>query len=217
MKTQQPHVIWRLLGHCCMILLFTWKAHGQSDESKEKVANPVKVQFHVATDAQMMIESKEAIEARINQTNKIYEPTRLRFELGEILPLPEGILELVTRENRNALAEKVPAPAGVIQVFIVRTAHDVDRINVWITGVHWSYAGRQKSHATRRFIILSSSHSDFDTLAHELGHWFGLVHEKDLMNLMNGTGGRSHTLLTKVQIERLHSHHLAALKRNEIR
>lgn len=62
-----------------------------------------------------MIESKEAIEARINQTNKIYEPTRLRFELGEILPLPEGILELVTRENRNALAEKVPAPAGVIK------------------------------------------------------------------------------------------------------
>ena len=104
----------------------------------------------------------------------------------------------------------------MIQVFLVRSARDVDKLDGWIAGVHWRYSGKRKVHATRRLIILSAVHSNNETLAHELGHWFGLNHVKDKNNLMCGTGARSHTALSEEQVKILHKNRDAALKRKEI-
>lgn len=176
----------------------------------------IKLQFHVAVKDQAMIEDKAALQERVAHANRIYQKTRLCFEVGEVLPLPGGIQDLVSRDDRNLLAEKVPPPDKVIQVFVVHSARDVDKLDGWIAGVHWRYGGKQKAHAKRRFIILSSIHSSGETLAHELGHWFGLNHVKDVNNLMCGTSARTDTLLDKEQIEVLHANRKAALKKQEI-
>ena len=176
----------------------------------------IKLQFHVTVKDQALMEGKEALLERVTLANTIYRDTRLRFELGEVLPLPAEIQDLVSREDRNSLAEKVPSPDRVIQIFLVPSARDVDKLDAWIAGVHWRYGGKQKAQAKRRFIILSSMHSDGETLAHELGHWFGLQHHKETSNLMCGLGSRSDTLLNKEQIKVLHTNREAALGRKEI-
>lgn len=212
---------YRLFISVAFLLLFAaGLVQGQTGNKPPKVIaaqKSVKVQFHVAMMDEAMIEDREALQERIAMANEIYKGTRLHFELGEVLPLPEGVFDLVSRADRNGLAEKVPAPDKVIQVFVVHSARDVDKINGWIAGVHWRYAGGQKAQNKRRFIILSSIHSDRETLAHELGHWFGLSHEKDITNLMNGSGSRSDTLLTKTQIEIVNDNWNAAIKRKEVK
>lgn len=176
----------------------------------------IKLQFYVAVKDKAMLEDRASLAGRVALANEIYAKTRLRFEMGDVLPLPAEIQGLITRDDRNALAEKVPPPDRMIQVFLVHSARDVDKPDGWIAGVHWRHSGRQKAGAGRRFIILSAMHSNRDTLAHELGHWFGLKHEKDVNNLMCGTGFRSGVLLDKQQMRILHSHLEAALARREI-
>lgn len=176
----------------------------------------IKLQFCVAMKDQAMIADKTALLERISIANKIYKNTQIRFEIGDIIALPEDVQNLVTRDDRNSLAEKTLPPNKMIQIFIVHSARDVDKHDAWIAGVHWRYGGAKKAHAKRRFIILSSLHSNNDTLAHELGHWFGLNHVKDENNLMCGTGSRSDTILNEDQFKILHKNLEAALTRKEV-
>lgn len=183
------------------------------DKAPQKV---IKLQFYVAVKDQAMLEDRAALIERVTVANGVYAKTRLCFEVGEVLPLPAEFQGLVTRDDRNALAEKAPPSDKMIQIFLVHSARDVDKLDGWIAGVHWRYSGKQKAQAGRRFIILSAMHSNGETLAHELGHWFGLKHEKDEKNLMCGSGSRSGVVLSEQQIGTLHSHLEAAMARREI-
>lgn len=176
----------------------------------------IQLEFYVAVKDEVMLESREALLGRVAVANGIYGKTRLCFAVGGVLPLPAEFQDLVTREDRNSLAEKVSPPDRMIQIFLVHSARDVDKLDGWIAGVHWRYGGEQKAQARRRFIILSAIHSDGETLAHELGHWFGLNHEKNESNLMCGSGARLDTVLNKQQVRTLHGHLEAALARREI-
>ncbi len=202
-----------------ILLTVVETARGQAviDLAEAKVPQEViKLQFHVALKDETMIEGKEALLERVALANKIYGNTRLCFEIGEVLPLPTEMLDLISRNDRNSLAENVPSPGKMIQVFLVRSARDVDKPDGWIAGVHWQYGGKQKMQEKRRFIILSSMHSNGETLAHELGHWFGLQHQKEVSNLMCGSGFRTGILLSKEQIKILHANREGALERKEI-
>lgn len=215
-----PYVTFPLSVICFIMLIMAGvAAKGQTVPGAPKnkaTQDVIKLQFHVAVKDRAMLEDRAALIERVTLANGIYGNTRLCFEVDEVLPLPADFQELVTRGDRNSLAEKVSAPDRAIQIFLIPSARDVDKPDGWIAGVHWRYSGRQKAQAGRRFIILSANHSNGETLAHELGHWFGLKHEKDEGNLMCGTGSRSGTLLTKQQIEIMHSHLRAALARKEI-
>jgi hypothetical protein len=75
---------------------------------------------------------------------------------------------------------------------VVDRAADKDKEGDWIGGVHWRYGGKARALRGRRYVILSRQHARDDTLAHELGHFFGLPHSDVDGNLMTpgrGDGG----------------------------
>ena len=87
--------------------------------------------------------------------------------------LPSAI---ATVADRDALAPLAPND-GTVHVFVVATLADKDKDGGVIGGVTWP-------HAKRRYIIVSHDDAREDTLAHELGHFFGLSHTTDAHDLM---------------------------------
>ena len=99
-------------------------------------------------------------------------------------PAP-GPATVATVEDRDALAAAV-TDDRTVHVFVVRRVADKDRAGAVIGGVTWQ-------HAHRRYIIVSRDDARDDTLAHELGHFFGLGHTRAADNLMTplrDPGGR---------------------------
>lgn len=68
-----------------------------------------------------------------------------------------------------------------IPVFIVRSLRDSEEVGVYRGGVTWD----SRTTPSRRFVIVST-HSSLSTLAHELGHFFGIQpHSPVKNNLMS--------------------------------
>lgn len=85
--------------------------------------------------------------------------------------------------GRHGLAE-IARPDRTVHVFVVQKLADKDIEGAWLNGVHWRYHGGKPRLRGRRYIILSAESRYVDTLAHELGHFFGLSHQTDPGNLM---------------------------------
>ena len=82
---------------------------------------------------------------------------------------------IATTDDRDALAP-LAADDGTVHVFVVATLADKDK-DGRIGGVTWM-------HGRHRYIIVSHDDGKPDTLAHELGHFFGLSHTTDPHDLM---------------------------------
>jgi hypothetical protein len=126
-----------------------------------------------------------------------------------------GICEVLTRADRDALAEHVVAERGggkdregdrAVTVLVLPRVRDLDVLTYDLMGVHWRGGGR-------RWIFLTAR-AQPPVLAHELCHYFGLPHDPAGGNLM--TPGPSSPLwksahpprpfapvLTPGQVERL--------------
>ena len=64
---------------------------------------------------------------------------------------------------------------------MVRQLDDVDIIGNLLYGVHW----RKRGDRSQRWIILSARDESGATLAHEMGHFFGLPHSTYDVSIMN--------------------------------
>lgn len=100
--------------------------------------------------------------------------------------------DIVTVKDRNALAVDA-ADDGDVHVFVVARLADKDLEGNWLNGVHWRYGGKRRGLRGRRYVILSRETRWSSTLAHELGHFFGLGHTDNEDGLMTtgparGTG-----------------------------
>jgi len=141
-------------------------------------AHCIGIALHVAGDASAVV-TPDWVAAQLAGANRHFAPLELGFQLASVDALPAAALHVATRAERSALA--VGRVRGrVIDVFVVGQLDDIDRERNTIRGVTW------RTRDGRKFVILSADALE-RTLAHELGHVFGLPHSTYAISIMNKT------------------------------
>lgn len=138
------------------------------------------IQLYVAGNANGLVAGPEWIATQLASANRHFAPLDVGFQLAGVESLPESAMHLETRADRNALAFG-RLGGRVIHVFIVGQLDDVDVEGRVAYGVAW-----RLPKDTRKFLIVSAQALE-RTLAHELGHFFGLPHSTYAVSIMNKT------------------------------
>lgn len=144
----------------------------------ETVAHCYALHLHVAVENDALVTSPAFIASQVALANKHFAAVDVAFEVAGVSQ--HAAPSILTRADRNKLARKRKG-SPVIDVFIVAQLGDVDISGAFINGVAWRVPAK-----TQKFIILSATAWD-RTLAHELGHVFGLPHSEYAISIMNKT------------------------------
>ncbi len=135
------------------------------------------LRFHVArTESGAMVVEPAWLAAQLAMANRQFEPLGTSFQVAEVAFLPIDAARIDDRAERTALATRMKGT--VIDVFFTGYLVDVDKPETFAYGVTW-HVGEDG-----RLIIISGMGRD-RTLAHELGHFFGLPHSKYAVSIMN--------------------------------
>ena len=121
-------------------------------------------------------------------------------------------IDVDTVEQRDGLAAHATGTA--LHVFVVRRLADKDKSGDRINGVTWRYRGTDRALRGRRYIVVDKG-ALVDTLAHELGHFFGLAHTTDPANLMTAPGRERGAGLDATQLQRVRSRAAAWARRRK--
>lgn len=144
-------------------------ALGVSADSRLPAVEPVNVtvpvRFHVVQDEDGAIVDARWLDEQIRRANLVFIPTGLLFEAVDVVELPERHAELFSRADRTSLASYLEPQ--VVNVFVVSSMLDVDNETEWRRGVHWTVPSRG------HFLVVTETGPP-TTLAHELGHYFGV-------------------------------------------
>lgn len=136
---------------------------------------PVIVSIATASDGSP-VAGQEWVRAQLSNAEALYAPLGLHFRLTEWRTLPESAALIANRTERDALAPL--CMPQVINVHVVAQLRDVDATEeAYRMGVTWIGRGV-------KYILVATSARP-STLAHEIGHFFGLHHTKVKNNLMS--------------------------------
>lgn len=119
------------------------------------------------------------IAAQVATANKHFAPLGVGFQLAGVDGLPASAAHVETRADRNKLASHLGGP--VVHVFFIAKLEDVDEPGAPVYGVTWHVPKDD-----RKYIIVAGNAFE-RTLAHELGHVFGLPHSEYAISIMNKT------------------------------
>jgi hypothetical protein len=136
----------------------------------------VGLRLHVPVTDTGPIATSEWVDRQLANANLQFAKLDLAFQIVGVEPLPSEAGFIADREERSALAALIEGK--VIDVFITGELADIDKPGGYIYGVTWWTTG------DRKFVILSTKAWE-RTLAHELGHVFGLPHSKYAISIMN--------------------------------
>jgi hypothetical protein len=141
-------------------------------------ANCFGIRLHVARGEDgAMIVDPAWFAAQLALANKLFEPIDASFQLEDVEFLDAAAARIDDREERTALSQFIRRP--VIDVFITGYLVDIDKPESFAYGVTW--------HTKRGKLLIVSTMGRSVTLAHELGHLFGLKHSKYPESSMNKT------------------------------
>ncbi|HEY5921289.1 MAG TPA: matrixin family metalloprotease [Kofleriaceae bacterium] len=138
------------------------------------------IRLHIAGDDHGPVANREWVLMQLAAANKHFAPLDVGYQLAGIDQLPASAMHVETRADRNALA-KNRLTGQVIHVFVVGQLDDVDKDDTIAYGVTW-----RLPRDPRKYIIISVQALE-RTLAHELGHFFGLPHSTHAISIMNKT------------------------------
>ncbi len=126
----------------------------------------------------------------------------LTWTAGPTDDVPTEILTVAARDALAALDD-----GDAVHVFVVARVADKDEAGAWLGGVTWRASGH-------RYVIVAHDDARPDTLAHELGHFFGLRHQTAEDNLMTAPGRVDGARLTERQRKTVRRKIAAWLKRH---
>lgn len=147
--------------------------------------------IYVVVDDGAPVVDASWLAAQLDEANRHFAELEVGFTAAAIRVLPVTAAEVETRAQRDRLGRR-RLHRGLVSVFVVRRLANVDAPGD-INGVHWRY----RANRDRRWIIVSSVAGRW-TLAHELGHFFGLPHSTDVGSLMNTTPRTEPPIATRV-------------------
>ena len=145
---------------------------------EKTVAHCYGLQLHVGVDEDGPVATPEFIASQVAVANKHFAAIDVAFQLAAVVE--HSTPEVLTRRERDTVARTRKGPP-VIDVFLVAKLGDIDIKDAEINGVAWKVPKK-----THKVIFVSAKAWD-RTLAHELGHIFGLPHSTYDISIMNKT------------------------------
>lgn len=166
-------------------------AHATENEGGRTVVVPLRV--HVVDVDGSPVVGAPWLDEQLREANRVFGPTGVSFQELERQSLHPHFADLITRRDRNSLAQFLER--GVVNVFVVASMVDVDDQTSMRRGVHWTLQWRPDNH----FVVLTSI-GPRTTLAHELGHYFGnRIHTSVFGNIMSYEHGSAPSLSMRQQ------------------
>jgi len=173
-----------------LVVTLAWAAPARADDATDAAAmmsaapscdatraHCFGIRLHVARTADgAMVATPEWFAAQLAMANKQFLPIDTSFQLTEVEFLDPSAARIEDRDARTALAKY--KRGTVIDVFLTGYLGDIDKPGSFIRGVTWH------TDDGGRLIILSTVGVE-RTLAHELGHFFGLPHSHVVNDLMS--------------------------------
>jgi hypothetical protein len=130
---------------------------------------------HIALDPDS-VATADWVTGQLERANAHFEKLDVGFQIVSVDALPASAARVENSKERDSFAPQVKGT--VIHVFVTGHLDDIDIAGAYIYGVTWRAPGDTK------FIILSTMAWE-RTLAHELGHVFGLPHSTYPISIMN--------------------------------
>jgi hypothetical protein len=138
-------------------------------------AHCIGIKLHVAVEGGALVASRDWVARQLAHANRHFASIGVAFQIDSVAALPEEAARIEDAEERTALARHVAGT--VIDVFVTAQLDDIDEADAVIYGVAWPAGGK-------KFVIISTMAWE-RTLAHELGHVFGLPHSRYAISIMN--------------------------------
>jgi len=140
-------------------------------------ARCIGIKLHVAVGGQGPVASADWVARQLASANRHFAPLEVAFQITAAEALPEAAARIEDARERTSLAKHVAGT--VIDVFVTAQLDDIDKKDGIVYGVTWPTGAK-------KYVILSTMAWE-RTLAHELGHVFGLPHSTYPISIMNKT------------------------------
>jgi hypothetical protein len=165
---------------CVFLSLASWpmRARAQQKQPAVDALPALSLAIRVVSVDGRDVVTPSFIEEQIETTNKLFGLFGVSFVPTTQPKLASDFAELENREDRNRLSEALVDKQ--VTVNFVRSLRDVDDPRLYRMGVTW----RNLRNLKQRYVIVAGSARP-TTLAHELGHYFGLPHVTATNNLMS--------------------------------
>lgn len=197
-----------LVGRSVLALLAALAVGAASRAAAQAPIPPLPLVVHVALVDGHPVVDEAWVRQQVDAANALFAPHGLAVRLARVEPLvTPPLARIESREERDSLGAALAA--GVVNVFIVAGLADIDGPGDR-RGVHW----RVRRGRGRHLVIVAESGGG-TTLAHELGHFFGLPHSHVVNDLMSydRTGA---PFLSDEQGARMREHARAFLRSREL-
>lgn len=149
--------------------------------AREVVQIPVTI--HVATKNGRSVVSEQHVLASVIRANRELAEFDIELVVASIVPMRGGS-HIETQDQRFDLGRRAERD-GTIHVFFVERVklNNSRKGDRRVSGMHWRYHGLERDIRGREYVAVAHN-APTTTLVHEVGHAFGLTHEKQTDNLM---------------------------------